>query len=227
MTSRNVIRSGMTAGAIAVLSLAVAGVGIATAGNGGSLTLGHANAATKTTTIKDPKGTPLSLVGKKSKPPLTVNSSKQVPHLNASLLGGQSATGLATSGSGSSFGPDFDVALSKTNTAATFVVGTKPLQPGTYFVSASAGTVDQNINATFGSRCFVGETDDITTSFVLSGSDSRGAQTESEVAVVTLTKPTALSEYCYSTSDDDISVSSAGIFAIKVRHATIGPSLFG
>ena len=90
----------VVAGGIGVLCLVVGGLGVATAANGGSLVLGHHNSATSTTTLKDGKGTPLSLVGKKSKPPLKVNSSKQVAHLNASLLGGQSASALRTTGSG-------------------------------------------------------------------------------------------------------------------------------
>jgi hypothetical protein len=225
MTSRSFIRSGITVGAIAALSLAVAGVGIATAANGGWLTLGRANTATRTTTIKDPKGTPLALVGNKAKPPLTVSSSKQVPHLNASLLGGLSATGLATSDSGSSFGPDDDIPLAEDNAPPTFVVGTKELAPGTYFVSASADTVDDNINAVFGARCFVGPNSNVDDAYVASGSDSRGTQNESETAVVKLSAPASLSEYCDSSATDPISVSTAGIFAIRVAHASIGPSL--
>ena len=82
-----ILRSGVAVGAIGALSIVVGGLGVATAANGGSLILGHSNSATSTTTLTDPDGTPLSLVGKSSKPPLKVSSSAQVPHLNASLLG--------------------------------------------------------------------------------------------------------------------------------------------
>ena len=85
----------VSAAVIGTLAVVVGGVGVATAANGGSLKLGHKNKATKTTTLTDKHGTPLSLVGKASQPPLKVNSSKQVAHLNASLLDGRSAAQLA------------------------------------------------------------------------------------------------------------------------------------
>jgi hypothetical protein len=212
----------VTVGAIGVLSLTVASMGIATAANGGSLVLGHANTATKTTTLKDKKGTPLALVGKKSKPPLTVNSSKQVAHLNASLLGGQSATGLATSGSAAVFGINGDITLSQGNTDATLIASTTKLSAGTYFLSASAETKDENLKTTLGVRCFVGPTSDYSDAIVVSGSDSFGVQTQSETAVVTLSAPATLGEYCYSASTDTAEAFGGGIFAIKVAHATIG-----
>jgi hypothetical protein len=222
MRTRGLIGRGVTVGGIGVLSLTVAGMGIATASNGGSLVLGHANSATKTTTLKDAKGTPLTLVGKKSKPPLTVNSSKQVAHLNASLLGGQSATGLATSGSAATLGPTSDVPLGDGNTNGTLLAATKKLSPGTYFVTASAETVDTNATTTAGIRCFVGETSDFSTSFAGSGSDSYGTQSASETTVVKLTTSAVLGEYCYSENGDTTNAASAGIFAIKIAHATIG-----
>jgi hypothetical protein len=95
MIGRQLAGLSVVAGAIGVLCLAVGSLGVATAANGGSLILGHRNTATKTTTLTDKHGTPLSLVGKKSKPPLKVNSSKRVKHLNASLLGGESASTLS------------------------------------------------------------------------------------------------------------------------------------
>jgi hypothetical protein len=78
MNVKKVLGRGTTAVAIGVLSVAVGGLGVAAAANGGSLTLGHSNSATKTTTLKDSKGTPLSLSGKKTSPPLKVNSSVKV-----------------------------------------------------------------------------------------------------------------------------------------------------
>jgi hypothetical protein len=227
MGNRELVRRGVIVGAIGVLSLTVASMGIATAANGGSLLLGHANVATKTTTLRDAKGTPLSLVGKKSKPPLTVNSSKQVPHLNASLLGGQTAAGLATSGSSAYFGPDDDISLSKNNDDATLIVGTKLLSAGTYFVEAFAETVDQTAVPAEGVRCFVGEDSDFTDSFVSSGSVSTGTQTESETVGVTLDKPAALSEYCDAIAGDTADVSSAGIVVTRIARATTGTNAAG
>jgi hypothetical protein len=97
MVGRQLAGRSVVAGAIGMLCLAVGGLGIATAANGGSLVLGQHNTATSTTKLADSNGSPLSLVGKKSKPPLKVNSSKQVKHLNASLLGGESASRLSHS----------------------------------------------------------------------------------------------------------------------------------
>jgi hypothetical protein len=95
MVGRELAGRSVVAGVIGTLCLAVGGLGVATAANGGSLVLGHHNTATSTTTLKNDRGTPLALVGKKSKPPLKVNSSKQVKHLNASLLDGESASTLS------------------------------------------------------------------------------------------------------------------------------------
>jgi hypothetical protein len=89
------------AGAIGVLTIITAGAGIATAANGGSLVLGSSNSATGTTTIADKGSTPLSLVTKKGKAPLKVNSNGLVANLNASELGGLTAKSLS-SGSTSS-----------------------------------------------------------------------------------------------------------------------------
>jgi hypothetical protein len=87
---------GVGAGSIAV---AVLGTGVATASNGSPIVLGHSNHTTSTTKLIDRKGSPLALVGKKSQPPLTVNSQKMVPHLNAQLLNGKTAGQLASSAS--------------------------------------------------------------------------------------------------------------------------------
>jgi hypothetical protein len=62
MITRRFIAGGAAVGAIGLLSLTIAGAGIAAAANGGSLILGHSNTATATTTLRDSHGTPLSLV---------------------------------------------------------------------------------------------------------------------------------------------------------------------
>jgi hypothetical protein len=111
MNVKKVLGRGTTAVAIGVLSVAVGGLGVAAAANGGSLTLGHSNSATKTTTLKDSKGTPLSLSGKKTSPPLKVNSSVKVKHLNADEVDGLSAGKLATSGSGVQTAVEADISL--------------------------------------------------------------------------------------------------------------------
>jgi hypothetical protein len=217
MISRMSIGRGVTAGAIGVLSLAVGGIGVATAANGGSFTLGHTNTATKTTTLKDKKGTPLSLVGKKSKPPLKVNSSKQVAHLNASLLGGLSATKLATTGSGAQI--PLTTTLNGgtplgTELAPSLIASTATLKPGTYYLfSTTSG----------GNFCFISP--DSATADAVQFTGSQGGIYDSEAlsAVVTLTSPKKLSEYCYTYDPAPGSVYyDGGIFAIKVAHPTAG-----
>jgi hypothetical protein len=140
-----------TAGAIAVLSVLVAGVGIATASNGGSLVLGGHNAATRTTTLSDNKGTPLALVAKKGKAPLSVNSDGLVKNLNAGELGGLTA-GSLSSGTTSqlkfsllavSSGDGVGVGLRPPTTGKhpsfryTSIFNTKRLAAGNYQVNAS------------------------------------------------------------------------------------------
>lgn len=84
----------ISAAAIGVGGLAVWGVGTAEAATGGHFLLGKTNHETRMATLSNSKGTPLSLKAKSGSPPLKVNSSKLVPRLNASLLGGVSAAKL-------------------------------------------------------------------------------------------------------------------------------------
>lgn len=206
-------------GAIGLLSLTIAGAGIAAAANGGSLILGHSNAATATTTLRDSHGTPLSLVGKASAPPLKVSSAKQVNHLNASLLGGESAAQLATHGSGAqlpfTYGGEI---LTTAYSASTKIAATSELSPGTYFVSGSALVYE---SSTAGDFCFVGETANYTGALQASGTQSTGFSSLGETLVVTLSSPATLGEYCY-TSGTDALAHQGGIYAIAVGHYTPG-----
>jgi hypothetical protein len=79
---------------VGIGALVVMGAGSAVAATGHNLILGAKNSATKTTTLSDAKGTPLSLVAKTGKPPLAVSNSTEVKKLNAALLDGLSASGL-------------------------------------------------------------------------------------------------------------------------------------
>jgi hypothetical protein len=151
VANHNIIGRGLAAGAIGVLTVAVGSIGIATAANGGSLTIGHANTATSTTSLKDTHGTPLSLVAGKGKAPLAVNSKTLVKHLNADELDGLSASRLGVTASGAQafarFGsgpsPSFivlPIATGKNFAGVTpvAIAKTAKLAAGTYFVSASA-----------------------------------------------------------------------------------------
>src|SRR4051794_28527013 len=75
-----------------VLLTLVVGGGTAVASGGASLVLGKANPSKATTAISNSKGTPLSLTAKKGYPPLKVNSSAKVKHLDADLLDGKDSS---------------------------------------------------------------------------------------------------------------------------------------
>jgi hypothetical protein len=195
---------------------------VATAANGGSLILGHANSATSTTTLKDTKGTPLSLIGKSSKPPLKVNSSKQVAHLNASLLGGKSATALATKGSGAQT-PWINVAkifhaISTSDDAATFVASTGNLKPGTYYVAAAVNAYNRGTASDITS-CFVGPDDDVADALQYTSESSANALSLNVTAIAKIAHSKKLGVYCYA---PDVSINTATIFAVKVAHSTAG-----
>jgi hypothetical protein len=219
MITRRFIAGGAAVGAIGLLSLTIAGAGIAAAANGGSLILGHSNTATSTTTLRDSHGTPLSLVGKASAPPLKVSSSKQVNHLNASLLGGESAAQLATHGSGAQLPDSYSgESLTTDNAASTKIAATSELSPGTYFVSASAAVYD---STTAGDYCFVGKTANARSSLQASATTSTGISELGATLVVTLSSPATLGEYCF-TDGTDASADQGGIYAISVAHYTPG-----
>jgi hypothetical protein len=77
---------------ISLIALVFAMSGTAYAATGGDFILGKANTATKVTSLTNKKGTALSLSASPATPPLTVSNSVQVPSLNASELGGDTAS---------------------------------------------------------------------------------------------------------------------------------------
>jgi hypothetical protein len=85
-----------TATTLAAAAVLVGGADLASyAATGHPLILGHANSAVGTTSLKNVgRGPALSLNSIKSSPPLVVNSSKVVKHLNAAQLQGRSASKL-------------------------------------------------------------------------------------------------------------------------------------
>jgi hypothetical protein len=94
--TRTARRRPSLATAISIVALVFAMSGSAYAATGGTFILGKANKATSLTSLSNSKGTALALSSAGGKPPLTVNSSVQVPSLNASELGGVPATGFLT-----------------------------------------------------------------------------------------------------------------------------------
>jgi hypothetical protein len=137
------------AGAIGTLALAVSGIGIAAAANGGSLTLGQSNKATDTTTLKDTSSTPLSLVAGKHDPALKVSNDHLIKHLNAEKLGGLTP-GAISSGSTSQLkfslnqvsGDVLLPASTLTDLLPVSIFKTAKLSAGTYAVNAGVFGID-------------------------------------------------------------------------------------
>jgi hypothetical protein len=225
MIGRQLAGRSVVAGGIGVLCLAVGGLGVATAANGGSLTLGHHNTATSTTTLEDGQGTPLSLVGKKSKPPLKVNSSKRVKHLNASRLGGLSAAQVSA-GSVAMTGTDelTGATLSDDSDNATLVARTAKLAKGTYYVSASA-LLDGTSSANGGGFCYVSDSANNTDAALqFGGGEFVGFLQATETVAVKLARSHTISEFCYG-RDTGATVYNAGILAIRIAHSKIGSAI--
>ena len=82
----------------AVAGVAIAGVALAGTADAAVhyLALGGSNSTTATTTLYNSKGTPLALKAPSTSPALSVSNTRQIPNLNASLLGGVAASTFAT-----------------------------------------------------------------------------------------------------------------------------------
>jgi hypothetical protein len=221
MIGRQLAGRSVVAGGIGALCLAAGGLGVATAANGGSLVLGQHNTATSTTTLKSSDGTPLSLVGTKSKPPLSVNSSRRVKHLNASLLGGQSARQLAVVGSAvqsKTNDASPGTALSIDSSAATLVARTGHLARGTYFVSASALL---HATSADGGFCFVARDSDGADALEYGGAGTAGYLQAAETVVAKVKASQTLGEYCYGKSAG-VTEYNAGMLAVRVADSKHG-----
>ena len=79
---------------VAALAVLVLGTGVAGAATGGTFVLGRVNVAATTTVLASSRSTPLDLRGPSTLRPLSVSSSVVVPHLNADLVDGLTATQL-------------------------------------------------------------------------------------------------------------------------------------
>jgi hypothetical protein len=137
---------------LAVLLAAVLVVGganlAAYAANGNPLLLGKTNTASKTTTLKYGKGTPLFLKAKKNKPPLKVNNKTKVAKLNADLLDGHDGASLQNK--------TYTYALTGTSAAAGLIRFSLPGLPGgkylaTYSVNALLSGASTFFGCTFDS----------------------------------------------------------------------------
>jgi hypothetical protein len=94
MFRRPSLRASVTT--LAAAAVLVGGADLASyAATGHPLILGHANSAVGSTSLKNlGRGPALSLNSAKSSPPLVVNSSKMVKHLNANMTGGKTGAQL-------------------------------------------------------------------------------------------------------------------------------------
>ena len=70
------------------------GGGVATAATATAVLLGRTNSSTHATVLANPQGSPLTLVAGRSAPPLIVNSTAKVAHLDADYLDGLDSEAL-------------------------------------------------------------------------------------------------------------------------------------
>lgn len=206
-------------------ALAVASMGVAAAADGGSLLLGRSNHATATTTLSDSKGTPLSLRAKSGKPPLRVNSSKKVAHLNADLLDGVNASGLGPSGSGvSTKFKDGNRGL--VGTALVPVVSTGALKAGTYYINvATTIYIPPGQQAV----CFVATGPKAQYQGGETSTSAQGQFVFADVDVLTVKAGEHVRQYCQTTETgaSNAEVVHGGITAIRMAQSTAGRTIGG
>jgi hypothetical protein len=227
MSLNRIARRGTVAAAFGVVGLVVGGIGVAAASSGGVFILGEHNAATSVTTLSNSKGSALALKSKHGTAPLTVNSSKEVKHLNAAMVGGSTASSLKSTGS--SAATNFPLGtVGAINTEPTAVAATAKLKKGTYYVTATA-TLDVPTDA--GGYCTVlttspGTTD--TQSFH-SASTQTGLDSLSDTRPVTVSPGQKITEYCWigGGSPSPSVADAAGITAIRVAASTKGKVIVG
>jgi len=215
--------------ALGAMTLAVAGVGIATAttDQGGIVLGGVANHTTKPTGFVNKKGAALALTSNKHKPPFTVNSSKLVKHLNAAKVGGKTAGQLATRGSAaaSNFAPG---TLGRYTTTPTALATTATLPKGTYYVTGSSSMYITSPNsalcAAATSATSASSSPQADAADLGGGSD---VETLAATVPVTLTAPGKIGWYCWISGTGEDLYYYAGITAIRVGHSSTGTAAAG
>jgi hypothetical protein len=228
MVGRQLVGRGVALGAIGMLSVVIGGIGVATAANGGSLVLGHSNTATSATTLSNSKGTPLSLRARHGKPPLRVNSSTKVRHLNADKLDGSNAARLETSGSGVSTNyPDGDRGI--VSEKLIKVTQTHALAKGTYYVSASV-TVTMTSPTDFLS-CVLTATKPTARDEDNAAFATGEAVSLPQTQVIAVKAGQRITQFCEVQSSsaltDTAEVSQAGLTAIRIARAKTGTTVKG
>jgi hypothetical protein len=113
------------------------------AANGHPVLLGQKNTATKTTTIKNAKGTVLSLKGKKGKPTFKVSNTEKIKKLNADLVDGLDSTALQNK--------TYTYNLTGTSAAPNLIRFALPGLPGgKYLVTLSVNAALSGVSPFFG-----------------------------------------------------------------------------
>jgi hypothetical protein len=199
-----------------VAAVVLGGAGVASAANGGNFILGHNNTETLRSNLSNSNGTPIQLNASPGNPPLKVNSSVQVPNLNASEVGGLSSSKLVAGGDGFTE-PNTNTAISDT---VTEVTSTGALAAGTYYVTATAllfvATGDDE------GYCYIAKG---STGSALSygGAAQEGFLTAAETLAVSVTAGDTLQEWCYTNGTNGSHAYNAGITAIRVLSSSGTP----
>jgi hypothetical protein len=151
MIRRPSVRSTVTT--LAAAAVLVGGADLASyAATGHPLLIGKANSGVGTTALKNlGRGPALSLNSAKSSPPLTVNSSKLVKHLNADTVHGVSSAVVAPK--------NYQIRFAKAgSTFANVKVVTSSVPPGVYQITLQGAIVpdtDTSMQCFFGDKRFL------------------------------------------------------------------------
>ena len=200
------------------LIMAIGGAGIAGAATGGDFILGKSNSESSPASLSNTKGTPLSLSAPKNTAPLAVNRSTLVKNLNASFVGGLSATDLKPTG-GDDFTP-VDDGLDIPPLSAITVAQTGKLAAGTYYVFATA-QIDLATGNT-GAICHVFRANNVNHALSEGGASGNGFVQAAETIAVRVRNNERLEERCFveGNSTSQSTVSDAGITAIRVLSSS-------
>lgn len=202
-------------------ALVLGGAGVASAANGGNFILGHTNTETARSNLNNTNGTPLMLNASTGNPPLKVNNSVQVPSLNASEVGGLSASQLATGGDGYT-APSTDTPI---DSSQEEVASTGALGAGTYYVNATA--LLDVASTDFEGFCFITKGSS-GSPINWGGAGQTGFIQAAETAAVQVNAGDTLQEWCESGGTGGSVAYDAAITAIRVLSSSgTSPALNG
>ena len=197
-----------------VAAVVLGGAGVASAANGGNFILGHSNTETLKSTLSNSNGTPLQLNASPGNPPLKVNSSVQVPSLNASEVGGLSSSKLVAGGDG------FTATATDTPISSTYtkIAGTGALAAGTYYVTGTAllAVATGDIEG----YCYIAKGSATGTALSYGGAEQEGFIQAAETLAVSVTAGDTLQEWCGTDSTNGSVAYNAGITAIRVLSSS-------